>query len=341
MQDLTSQLSYAHLLLMEWYQRHGRTDLPWRITNDPYAIWVSEIMLQQTQVATVLERYYHPFLERFPTVTALAEAPLEQVLKAWEGLGYYTRARNLHKAAQMTAPALPNTIEGLLALPGIGRNTAHAIAAFAYRQPVAVMEANVRRILHRLAARERLSDKETWALAAQLVDHSDPHSYNQAMMDVGALICTPRTPACPACPLATLCKGKETPEQFPAPKKAKTTPVRERTIVVAEDIDGKLYLAPRTTRFLGGLFGFPEHDLRQKEFTFERQHYAVDDLPLLGGIEQAYSHFKLKGSVRYLAHPSQGMDSHWHRLSAIQSLPRSRADDKALALFHAYKESQA
>ncbi|MBY0354265.1 MAG: hypothetical protein K2Q12_00885, partial [Rickettsiales bacterium] len=139
-----------HQTIHDWYAAHGRHSLPWRLTRDPYAIYVSEIMLQQTQVATVLTRFYHPFLARFPTLQSLADASQEEVLKAWEGLGYYSRARNLHQAAKICAPTLPTTVEGLLELPGIGRNTAHAIAAFAYHQPVAVMEANVKRVLHRL-----------------------------------------------------------------------------------------------------------------------------------------------------------------------------------------------
>src|SRR5688572_23757939 len=121
--------SVFHRELLKWYAAHGRHSLPWRNTSNPYAIWISEVMLQQTQVKTVLERYYFPFLERFPTLQALADAPLDSVLKAWEGLGYYTRAANLHKAAKMAAPRLPATVEELEALPGIGRNTAHAVAA--------------------------------------------------------------------------------------------------------------------------------------------------------------------------------------------------------------------
>ena len=137
----------VHKAIQEWYATHGRKDLPWRNTKEPYHIYISEIMLQQTQVSTVLARYYFPFLKKFPTLSVLAKAPEVEVLKAWEGLGYYQRARNLHKAAKITAPQLPHTLEGLLALPGIGQNTAHAILAFAHHKPVPVLEANVKRVI--------------------------------------------------------------------------------------------------------------------------------------------------------------------------------------------------
>ena len=175
-----------HQKIRDWYQKHGRHDLPWGMTDDPYAIWLSEVMLQQTQVGTVLERFYSPFLRRFPTLESLAEAPLDDVLKMWEGLGYYNRAKNLHKAAQIvvdmhqkeqqngqthrSAPTLPSDIDILIKLPGIGKNTAHAVAAFAFREPVPVMEANVKRILCRLHKLESPTDKILWERAYELVD---------------------------------------------------------------------------------------------------------------------------------------------------------------------------
>jgi len=292
-------------------------------------------MLQQTQVATVLNRYYAPFLARFPTVEALAQAPLADILKAWEGLGYYTRARNLHKAAQMAAPALPDTIEGLLALPGIGKNTAHAIAAFAYRQPVPVMEANVKRILHRLEAKESMSDAQLWDMAAGLVNKDDPFTHNQAMMDIGAMICTPRAPLCGECPLAIACKGKTAPHHYPAPKQKKDVPVRQRQILLVMDKEGKLYLKPRDTAFLGGLSGFPQYE---KTIRFEDRPIAPDRLIPLGTIEHSYSHFHLKAAV-YLMHLTETKrGAYWHPQEDITSLPLSRADHKALALFTQWQE---
>ena len=157
-----------HRNLQQWYQQHGRKHLPWRNTQDPYAIYISEIMLQQTQVKTVLERYYFSFLERFPTLAALAKAPQNEVLNAWQGLGYYNRALNLHKTAKLCPKGLPDNVEALIALPGIGRNTAHAVAAFAYKQPVAVMEANVKRVLARIFTIKQLNERELWETAGEL-----------------------------------------------------------------------------------------------------------------------------------------------------------------------------
>ncbi|MCF6207297.1 MAG: A/G-specific adenine glycosylase, partial [Sulfurovum sp.] len=167
-------LEKTHRQIREWYAKNGRHDLPWRTTDDPYRIYLSEVMLQQTQVKTVLERFYFPFLEKFPTLKALGSAPLDEVLKAWEGLGYYNRAKNLHKTAQLLiqkgqvqgiAPTMPENIDSLVKLPGIGKNTAHAIAAFAFNKPVPVMEANVRRILCRIHRIKTPNDKKIWELA--------------------------------------------------------------------------------------------------------------------------------------------------------------------------------
>src|SRR5262249_10913239 len=153
----------------------------------------------------VLERYYFPFLERFPTLAHLAKAERDNVLRAWQGLGYYNRAANLHEAAKKCAPALPKDVASLMELPGIGRNTAHAIAAFAYRQPVAVMEANVRRVLARIFAMEQLVENDLWEKAHALLDSAASFDYNQAMMDIGAMICTKRAPHCTECPAQVIC----------------------------------------------------------------------------------------------------------------------------------------
>ncbi len=324
-------IDFPHEALTAWYQTHGRRTLPWRNTNNPYHIYISEIMLQQTQVRTVLERYYTPFLERFPTLQALAESLLEEVLKAWEGLGYYTRARNLHKAAQLCTPALPETVDGLMTLPGIGRNTAHAIAAFAYHQPVPVMEANVKRVLHRLVASPKLREAEIWALAQQCVNCADPFTHNQAMMDIGALICTPTNPACHQCPLADVCEGKTSPQDYPAPKAKKRIPVRHKYILVPTDGE-RLYLTPRHSAFLGGLYGFPEYD-PAATLSFDDQHYEVATLEHLGQVRQTYSHFQLDAQVYQLSlNQDESSPDGWHHRDAIGHLPLSQADQKVLRL---------
>lgn len=313
-------LSHFHIALHNWYHSQGRKALPWRNTDDPYAIWLSEVMLQQTQVKTVLERFYFPFLNRFPTLTSLAEAERQEVLKHWEGLGYYTRAANLHKAAQQAAPHMPKTVEGLLALPGIGQNTAHAVAAFAYHQPVAILEANVKRIIYRIFALTEAKDAVLWEHAQSLLDHEHPFDYNQAMMDIGALICTKTTPKCHECPAAVICKGKENPMAYPAKKAKKITPIRQKTIIVL-CAGERYYLAPRTSRFLHGLYGFNEYD----------RGYPTTNLTYLGHVEQTYSHFHLDAEV-YLQQEKQSFGEGWYTLKEITTLPLSRADSKVARL---------
>lgn len=214
--------------LLEWYEQNRR-DLPWRSSVDPYAIWVSEIMLQQTRVAVVVERY-HAFLTRFPTLVSLALAPEQEVLALWSGLGYYRRARMLHKAAQFVAGNLagnlPARAEELRKLPGIGTYTAAAVASIAHGEPVAVVDGNVERVLCRLAGWEAGSRKGGGAelrsrvadLAQRLLERARPGDFNQAIMDLGAMVCTPRNPQCLICPLAADCKTRgehKTPRRAP------------------------------------------------------------------------------------------------------------------------------
>lgn len=192
--------------ILRWYDRFRR-DLPWRRTRDPYRIWLSEIMLQQTRVAAVLE-HYRMFLERFPTIEALAAAPLEAVLTAWSGLGYYRRARMLHQCAQEILRnhegRFPQTSETLRALPGIGRYTAAAIASIAFDEPVAVVDGNVERVIERLNGR-KLNRPEIWRQSQSLLHISRPGDFNQALMELGATLCVPREPNCAACPVCKWC----------------------------------------------------------------------------------------------------------------------------------------
>jgi len=192
--------------MLRWYDQHRR-DLPWRETRDPYRIWLSEIMLQQTRVAAVLDQY-RIFLKRFPDVQALAAASEDAVLAAWSGLGYYRRARRLHQCAkdlvQKHASRLPQTAEDLQKLPGIGRYTAAAIASIAFAEPVAVVDGNVERVWRRLTGVD-LNAPQTWQHAQALLDNSRPGDFNQAMMEVGATVCVPREPRCPLCPIRNWC----------------------------------------------------------------------------------------------------------------------------------------
>jgi A/G-specific adenine glycosylase len=209
--------------LLGWYGQHHR-DLPWRKTQDPYRIWLSEIMLQQTRVAAVLD-HYRLFLERFPTIEALAEATEDSVLAAWSGLGYYRRARMLHRCAAVVVEqyggCFPRNPEALLALPGIGRYTSAAVASIAFAEPIAVVDGNVERVLQRFTG-INLTTTETWERAQTLLDRSRPGDFNQAMMELGATVCVPREPRCQVCPVLKWCITKgEIPSTRPVSRQQK------------------------------------------------------------------------------------------------------------------------
>ena len=309
----------AHDSLYRWYQKNGRHDLPWRQTDDAYPIWISEIMLQQTQVKTVLERFYFPFLDSFPTLPDLANACEDEVLKLWEGLGYYTRARNLHKSAQLCKDKLPLSVRELIALPGIGQSTAHAIAAFAYKTPVPIMDANVKRILYRVFAIKKASDKELWKIAYDFFDEHRPYDFNQAMMDLGSTVCTGKAALCDSCPFVSICQAIDNPLSYPEKKTKKPTPVREKHIVI-HAFEGKYALRQRSTRFLNGLWGFSEYERKDE----------IPDCKTLGDISHTYSHFRLEARVHL--HNSYIQEHEWFSLDEIDKLALSTADHKALAL---------
>jgi A/G-specific adenine glycosylase len=252
--------------LLDWYRR-GHRDLPWRKARDAYAIWVSEIMLQQTRVETVIP-YYERFMGAFPTVHALAEAPLDRVLERWSGLGYYRRARLLHAGARAVATnGMPADAEGLRAIPGIGDYTAGAIASIAWGEEAAIVDGNVARVLARLHGVEGdvsrgPENKNIWSLAAELVRGDDPGAFNQALMELGATVCTPRSPKCDACPIARGCVARETgrTESIPAVRKKSAVKQWKRVALVAER-DGAILLARRKDHLVfGGLWEPPGVD---------------------------------------------------------------------------------
>lgn len=306
--------------------------MPWRNTDNPYKIYISEVMLQQTQVATVLARYYHPFLERFPTLQALADADVQDVMKAWEGLGYYRRARHVHEAARASAPHLPRTVPELMQLKGIGRNTAHAIATFAYHLPVPVMEANVKRVLHRLLARAKMTEAELWQAAEHCLDTHDPFTYNQAMMDIGALVCTPKQPRCEDCPLASACAGKTNPTAYPAKTIRAAVPIRTRHHIVFTH-DGAIALFRRASALLGGMYQALELEADATHATLGNYTLPIAEMQPLGGITQTYSHFTLDATLWLAELPSkEGTPPEcWYSLEEARALPLSRADQKMLA----------
>ncbi|MGE0753856.1 MAG: A/G-specific adenine glycosylase [Alphaproteobacteria bacterium] len=322
-----------HTRLYEWYAVKGRKTLPWRNTRDDYAIYVSEIMLQQTQVKTVLKHYYKPFLKRFPTLKSLAKAKRSDVMKAWQGLGYYSRAANMHETAKLCNGALPQDVKELMSLPGIGQNTAHAIAAFAHYQPVAVMEANVRRVVTRIFALSSPTPALLWKKADQLLDTTNPFDYNQAMMDLGSMVCTRTAPQCTICPANTICAGKFSPLSFPKPASAKKVPVRRKNIIVFTNHRGEIYASTRDGKFLTGLFHFIEAPVEQKSVAFMDRRFALARARHIGHIRQQYSHFTLEADV-YAMHAGNLVGKNWHTLARFKALPKSVVETKIMALLH-------
>lgn len=242
-----------------WQASHGRNHLPWQNTREPYRVWLSEIMLQQTQVATVLE-YYARFLERFAGVRQLAAAPLDEVLALWSGLGYYSRARNLHRCAQIVVQRhggeFPRTVAELAALPGIGRSTAGAIAAFCFGARAVVLDANVRRVLTRVLGfsqdlAQASNERTLWALAEDLLPRADLHNamprYTQGLMDLGAGICLPRNPACPQCPLQSACAARRqgNPQDYPVRTRKLKRSAQTWWLWLRQDGQGRLWLERR------------------------------------------------------------------------------------------------
>jgi len=291
--------------LIAWQKRYGRHDLPWQQTRDPYAIWVSEIMLQQTQVAAVIG-YYQRFMLRFPTIASLATAAQDDVMQHWSGLGYYSRARNLHKAAQQVMEVhggvFPQALEAIQALPGIGRSTASAIASFAFEAPHPILDGNVKRVFARHFAIEGWPglprvEQTMWALAERLQPAQEHGPYAQALMDMGATLCTRSRPRCDACPLQATClayrEGRT--HELPASKPRKAIPEKSTTMLILLH-DNQVMLEKRPgSGIWGGLWSLPEvdSDLDAQQAAVERYGFQTQKLPPFGTLTHVFSHFKL------------------------------------------------
>lgn len=305
--------------LAAWYAKQRR-DLPWRRTRDPYAVWVSEIMLQQTRVETVL-RYYEPFLERFPTVQALATSDERALLVTWEGLGYYRRARNLRKAAREIVNSrggvLPETAKQWRTLPGVGKYTAAAIASITRGETAAVLDGNVKRLIARFAKIEKSIDqtateRHLWQLAGELLNPRSPGDHNQAMMELGARICRPRIPLCGECPLAELCAARQAGVEGDLPlRKAKSAPPTRWAValLLRRKSDGALLLRRRDEgELLAGLWEFPQEWVKESESTegaivqLVRETLGSQDrIPELSiTATHVYTHFRLEASAGLL-----------------------------------------
>ncbi len=317
MQDLSKKL-------LAWWDEHGRHDLPWQHDATPYRVWVSEIMLQQTQVATV-ERYYGQFMNSFPDVAALAAAQQDDVLHHWSGLGYYSRARNLHKAAQKVmgelAGELPATLDGLTALPGIGRSTAGAILSLALGQRHPILDGNARRVLARVFAVEGWSGstvnmKRLWELAEACTPHKRVANYTQAIMDMGATLCTRSRPACDRCPLDADCEtlARDLVNQIPAPKPKQIKPRRATVMLMAVSGAGEILLEKRpATGIWGGLWSFPELESENDvaEWCQRRLQTQPENQQVWPMVAHSFSHFDLDMTpveIRLEKLPSQIMD---------------------------------
>ncbi len=288
--------------VLHWFDRHGRKDLPWQDTGDAYRVWVSEIMLQQTQVQTVIP-YYQRFLHRFPDVISLADAGLDEVLQHWSGLGYYARARNLHRAAEIIRDEhdgrFPTAIEAVSELPGIGRSTAGAILALTFGQRHAILDGNVKRVLARHAAVEgwpgkTAVTKELWEIAEARTPAERVGDYTQAMMDLGATLCTRSSPRCAMCPVhgdcVALSRGEV--ERFPGRKPKKEKPRRTTTMVLAV-ADGAVYLERRPAAGIwGGLWSLPEvSDVG--DWCAERLEAEAVEVESWDTLRHSFSHYDL------------------------------------------------
>jgi len=341
--------------LLAWYARHHRR-LPWRETSDAYPIWVSEVMLQQTQVAAVIP-YYERFMANFPAVARLATADLQEVLKTWEGLGYYARARNLHRAARLVVNEhggrIPPSWDGLRRLPGVGDYIAAAVLSIAFGQPHAVVDGNVKRVLARLQMIaepvNRSTSHRTFRTAAEgLLYRSDPGRFNQAMMELGALICKPARPACDRCPVDAFCRARraECTQEYPRRAARRPTPLYRIAIGIVRDGERLLITRRRAEGLLGGLWEFPGGKIRPGESAesacvreiLEEVGLRIDIESRLAGIRHAYTHFRIEAEVFVCRRVSGRVvlngpsDYRWVAADDLDAFPFPKANHKFIPL---------
>ncbi|MES1943205.1 A/G-specific adenine glycosylase [Salinisphaera sp. PC39] len=325
--------------LLRWFEDHGRRDLPWQHPRSGYRVWVSEIMLQQTQVATVID-YFNAFMARFPDIHTLAEAPADDVMRHWAGLGYYARARNLHAAAKQVVAEhggeLPADVDALMTLPGIGRSTAGAIRAQAFDAWAPILDGNAKRVLARYhgvdgAPGEAAFEKALWALAERETPHERVADYTQAIMDLGATLCTRRNPDCPACPLSDDCvayrQGRQ--HEIPAARRRKRRPLRHtRMLVLQRGPDEILFQRRPPAGIWGGLWALPEVPAERDPETWCRDALglAPDAVRELEPLRHGFTHFELEirplhMQVEDAAGIMDADDCAWHDRNAPPGVP--------------------
>jgi A/G-specific adenine glycosylase len=301
--------------LLSWYKSDGRHHLVWRKTKDIYHIYLSEIMLQQTQVNRVQSEYYPRFLKQFPTLEKLSKASLDEVLSLWSGLGYYSRARNLHKTAQICKKKLPNSMEELQKLPGIGKYTASAICSFGYHQNVSVVDTNIARVLKRYFAYKDVTDTKIWEAADKFLNSIEPTKHNLALMDLGSMICTPKEPLCEECPLNRYCTGREDPESYTQKKKKEYESLELFYGIYIKD--EKIALVKTSGSMYKEMLELPTVDPIEENF--------------LGKFKHSYTKYRL--SVNLYKSDIISDEIIWIELKKIDTSPISSLTKKALKKF--------
>ena len=339
--------------LLTWFEEHQRK-LPWRGVQDPYLIWVSEVMLQQTQVIKVID-YYQKFAERFPNVQLLADAPLQDVLKVWEGLGYYARARNLHRAAVNVTTEydgeIPKEYDAFRKLPGVGNYSAAAVLSIAFNEPYAAVDGNIKRVLSRLYQLETPVNDATSTRVFQehadsILDRQQPGMFNQAMMELGATICRPQSPTCLVCPVQTYCEVFHNNSQSEYPKRRTTKAIPEHQMVATVIYrESKVLLIQRPLDgLLGGLWEFPNGRLTDNETSDEgcfriineTVNVSVSNLQYLTRVKHAFTHFKIVVDVFKCDYVSGEVvldgpiDAKWVDVMEVSDYPLPRATHKFL-----------
>lgn len=355
---LVNNLEQLRRSLLRWYQEQGR-QLPWRNQTDPYKIWVSEMMLQQTQVKTVIP-YYQKWLQQFPDINSLAAADLQTVLKAWEGLGYYARARNLHQAAQHILQhyqgIFPQTLEAVLQLKGIGRTTAGGILSAAFNQPVSILDGNVKRVLSRLIALDKPPQQaldQLWKISDTILDPNYPRDFNQALMDLGATLCTRHQPKCLLCPWQQFCLAyhQGIQNQLPMSEMSKPLPHKKIGVAVILNNQNEILIDRRPVNgLLGGLWEFPGGKVEENETIQEcikREIAEEIDIEIevrehLITLDHAYTHFKVTLNVyvcRYLSgepKPVECEEIRWVKLEELEQYPFPKANSKIIEQLKIY-----